>query len=76
MRVNMTTANGDVITYSSMKECLEVNNKTLRKLIKEGNRIERVYASGYWEDNGVSTAYLKAIACKKAGKPPPCLIQD
>ena len=76
MRVNMTMANGNVISYASMKECLAVNNKTLRKLIKEGNSIERVYASGYWEDNGISTEYLKAIACKKANKPTPCLIQD
>ena len=54
-----------------MKEAEKGYGKTIKQL-KALYKVERVYNVGYWDD--VDKDYLKAVAVRRSGGTPRCLI--
>ena len=69
MRVFETTT--DYKEFFTMKEAEQGYGKSIKQLKKE-YKVERVYTIGYWDN--VDKDYLKAVAVKRSGGTPRCLI--
>jgi hypothetical protein len=68
MRVKMTDPTGKIEMFDSLADLKKQSNRTINKLTKQGYKIERLYATGYWEEQGVPLDYLKTIAWSKSRK--------
>lgn len=71
MRVRVWETPTEYKEFFAMKEAVKGYGKSMKQLQKE-YKVERVYNVGYWDD--VDKDYLKAVAVKRAGGTPRCLI--
>ena len=71
MRVRVFETPTQYKEFFTMKEAEQGYGKSIKQLKKE-YKVERVYTIGYWDN--VDTDYLKAVAVKRYGGTPRCLI--
>jgi len=71
MRVRIYETTTDYKEFFTMKEAEKGYGKTIKQL-KALYKVERVYNVGYWDD--VDKDYLKAVAVRRSGGTPRCLI--
>jgi hypothetical protein len=71
MRVRVFETPTQYKEFFTMKEAEQGYGKSIKQLKREYKE-ERVYTIGYWDN--VDTDYLKAVAVKRYGGTPRCLI--
>ena len=71
MRVRIYETTTEYKEFFTIKEAVKGYGKSIKQL-KELYKVERVYNVGYWDD--VDKDYLKAVAVKRSGGTPRCLI--
>ena len=71
MRVRVFETPTQYKEFFTMKEAEQGYGKSIKQLKRE-YKVERVYTIGYWDN--VDTDYLKAVAVKRYGGTPRCLI--
>ena len=71
MRVRVYETPKDYKEFFTMKEASNAYGKSIKQL-KALYKVERVYQVGYWDD--VDKDYLKAVAVRRSGGTPRCLI--